>query len=61
VFTVQGEPRIKSPLGKKVIILTVDSRPRDGVGELLAGDPLKFATASPSAFGALNHYLYGKS
>ncbi|QKX63428.1 uncharacterized protein TRUGW13939_10598, partial [Talaromyces rugulosus] len=58
VFTVQGEPRIKSPLGKKAIILTVDSRPRNGVGELLAGDPLKFATASPSAFGALNHYLY---
>jgi hypothetical protein len=48
-------------MGKKIIILTVDSRPRDNVGELLAGDPLKFATASPSAFGALNHYLYGNT
>jgi hypothetical protein len=60
VFTVVGEPRIKSSMGKRVIILTVDSRPRDKVGELLAKDPLKYASTNPSAFGALNHYLYGK-
>lgn len=47
-------------MGKRIIILTVDTRPRNKDGELLAKGPLKFASATASALGALNHYLYGK-
>jgi hypothetical protein len=58
-YHVSEKPRLTTPMGKKVVIITADSRPRNASGEILHEGPLDFATMAESAPGALGHYLYG--
>lgn len=56
-----GEPLWTKPLGKKLCIVDIDTRPLDGKDEILDENPLNWDTTHPLAAGMLNHYMYGKS
>lgn len=57
VFRLQGEPRFKKPLGKKVLILDIDSRPLTGDGQLM-NEELKWKGMRPLSAGMLSHFMY---
>ena len=59
VFTLSQPPLFTKPLGKKLVILDVDSRPLDKEGELLHPGGLKWKGISRLTAGMLSHYLYG--
>lgn len=59
VYRLQGEPRFKEKLGKKVLILDIDSRPLTGDGQLM-NDELKWKGMRPLSAGMLSHYMYGR-
>jgi hypothetical protein len=54
VYRLHGEPRFKQKLGKRVLILDIDSRPLTGPGQLM-DDNLK----RPLSAGMLSHYMFG--
>lgn len=53
-----GEPRYKEKLGKKVLILDIDSRPLKGEGQLM-NETLKWKGMRPLSAGMLSHYMFG--
>lgn len=53
-----GEPRFKQKLGKKVLILDIDSRPLTGEGQLM-NQELKWKGMRPLSAGMLSHYMFG--
>lgn len=59
VYNLSGEPRFTEPLGKKVLILDVDTRPLDKHGQLMADEELQWNSIGPLTAGVLHHYLYG--
>lgn len=60
IHHLPGEAQFKEKLGKRVLILDIDSRPLDGEGQLL--DPnLKWRGMRPLSAGMLSHYMFGKS
>jgi hypothetical protein len=59
IYSVPQTPRFTKPLGKKLLILDVDTRPIDGPGELLNGTLLNVTGAPPSTIGRLSHYIFG--
>ncbi|KAF2022391.1 hypothetical protein BU24DRAFT_430725 [Aaosphaeria arxii CBS 175.79] len=52
-----GEPRFKQKLGKKVLILDIDSRPLTGEGQLMNKD-LKWKGMRALSAGMLSHYMF---
>lgn len=46
------------PLGKRVCILDVDTRPLNTTGDIFSPDPLLYHTMEPRSAGFLSHYLY---
>jgi hypothetical protein len=58
VYRLQGEPRFKQKLGKRVLILDIDSRPLTGPGQLM-DDNLKWKGMRPLSAGMLSHYMFG--
>lgn len=58
VHRLGGEPRFKKKLGKKLLILDVDSRPLDEEGHLMNKE-LKWKTMKPLSAGMLSHHIYG--
>jgi hypothetical protein len=58
VYKLQGEPRFKQKLGKKVLILDIDSRPLTGDGQLM-NEELKWKGMRPLSAGMLSHYMFG--
>ena len=59
VHRLPGEPRFRKKLGKRVLILDVDSRPLTGDGQILNKE-LKWKGARPLSAGMLGHYMYGE-
>lgn len=53
-----GEPRFKERLGKRVLVLDIDSRPLTGDGQLM-NQELKWKGMRPLSAGMLSHYMYG--
>ena len=53
-------PRFTRGLGKRVLILDVDSRPLKDEGQILGDDVLKWKGVRPLAAGMLSHYLFGE-
>lgn len=60
VFRLSKTPQWTKSLGKKMVILDIDSRPLDKEGELLHGGPLKWQSINRLTAGMLSHYLYAK-
>ena len=46
------------PLGKRVCILDVDTRPLDGTGDIFSPEPLLYHSIEPRSAGFLSHYLF---
>jgi hypothetical protein len=58
IYRLSGEPKFKSKLGKKVLILDIDSRPLTEKGQLM--DPqLKWKGMRSLSAGMLGHYMFG--
>lgn len=58
IYRLAGEPKFKSKLGKKVLILDIDSRPLTEKGQLM--DPqLKWKGMRSLSAGMLGHYMFG--
>jgi hypothetical protein len=60
VYHIPGEPRFLQPLGRKLLILDVDTRPFNGRGEVMNGSRIEFNHISPHTAGMLTHYMFGK-
>lgn len=58
VYRLHGEPRYKEKLGKKVLILDIDSRALKGDGQLM-NPQLKWKGMRPLSAGMLSHYMFG--
>jgi hypothetical protein len=58
MYRLHGEPRFKEKLGKKVLILDVDSRPLTSAGQLMNTD-LKWKGMRSLSAGMLSHYMFG--
>jgi hypothetical protein len=58
VHKLQGEPRFKEKLGKRVLILDIDSRPLTGDGQLM-NEELKWKGMRPLSAGMLSHFMFG--
>jgi hypothetical protein len=58
VYRLHGEAKFKQRLGKKVLILDIDSRPLTGEGQLMNPD-LKWKGMRPLSAGMLSHYMFG--
>ncbi|KAF2635785.1 hypothetical protein P280DRAFT_170571 [Massarina eburnea CBS 473.64] len=52
-----GPPRFRSKLGKRVLVIDIDSRPLTGAGQLMNSD-LKWKGMRPLSAGMLSHYIY---
>lgn len=55
-----GTPRFREKLGKKILILDIDSRPLTGEGQLMNKD-LKWKGMRALSAGMLSHYMFGTS
>jgi hypothetical protein len=60
VYQLSEEPKFTQPLGKKLLILDVDTRPFNGEGEIMNKSQIDFDHISPHAAGMLTHYIFGK-
>jgi hypothetical protein len=58
VYHLRKEPKFRNKLGKKVLILDIDSRPLTGNGQLMNPD-LKWKGMRPLSAGMLSHYMFG--
>ena len=58
VYRLHGDPKFKKSLGKKVLILDIDSRPLTGPGQLMNTE-LKWKGMRPLSAGMLSHYMFG--
>jgi hypothetical protein len=58
VHKLRGEPRFKEKLGKRVLILDIDSRPLTGDGQLMNKE-LKWNAMRPLSAGMLSHFMFG--
>lgn len=58
-WQLKDEPLWTKPLGKKLCIVDIDTRPLDGKDEILDENPLNWDSTHPLAAGMLNHYMYG--
>jgi hypothetical protein len=58
VYRLHGEPKFKTGLGPKVLILDIDSRPLTGDGQLMNPD-LKWKGMRPLSAGMLSHFMFG--
>jgi hypothetical protein len=56
----ENPPRFTQSLGKKILVLDVDTRSLDGEGGMLS-ESIQYETMTPHTAGMLNHYLYGMS
>ena len=59
VYHLHGKPRFTQKLGKKVLILDIDSRPLTGEGQLMNKE-LKWKGMRPLSAGMLSHYMFGR-
>lgn len=58
MYHLHGTPKFTQKLGKKVLILDIDSRPLTGEGQLL-NSSLKWKGMRPLSAGMLSHYMFG--
>lgn len=56
-YALSQPPRFTRPLGKKVLLLDVDTRPMNEPGGML-NIPMNYDELTLHAAGILNHYLY---
>jgi hypothetical protein len=59
-FKLPKSPTWTSNFGRSLCILDVDTRPIDGEGDILQGEPLMFSKLRPLSAGMMAHYNYGK-
>jgi hypothetical protein len=57
VYRLSGKPKFTQKLGKKVLILDIDSRPLTGKGQLMNKE-LKWKGMRPLSAGMLSHYMF---
>jgi hypothetical protein len=58
LYKLPSEPKFKQKLGKKVLILDIDSRPLTGPGQLM-DKKLKWKGMRSLSAGMLGHYMFG--
>lgn len=58
VYQLPAEPRFNKPLGKKVLILDIDSRPLNSPGQLMNKGKLEWHNMRPLSAGMLSHYMF---
>jgi hypothetical protein len=58
VYQLPAEPRFNKPLGKKVLILDIDSRPLNSPGQLMNKEKLEWHNMRPLSAGMLSHYMF---
>lgn len=56
-YRLSGEPRFKERLGKRVLVLDIDSRPLTANGQLMNAE-IKWKGVRPLSAGMLSHYTY---
>lgn len=61
VFHLTQEPTYTEPLGKRVLILDVDTRPMTDDGQVFSPGGLSWPNPDPMSAGLLSHYLFGES
>lgn len=59
IYHLHGTPKFTQKLGKKVLILDIDSRPLTGEGQLMNKE-LKWKGMRPLSAGMLSHYMFGR-
>ncbi|KAF2194921.1 hypothetical protein K469DRAFT_383 [Zopfia rhizophila CBS 207.26] len=57
VYRLSGEPRFKEKLGKRVLILDIDSRSLTDEGQIM-NQELKWKGMRPLSAGMLSHYMF---
>ncbi|KAF2114314.1 hypothetical protein BDV96DRAFT_494478 [Lophiotrema nucula] len=57
VYRLPPEPRFRKKLGKRVLIVDIDSRPLTGDGQLMNKE-LKWNAMRPLSSGMLSHYMF---
>ncbi|ORY10082.1 hypothetical protein BCR34DRAFT_486265 [Clohesyomyces aquaticus] len=57
IYRLPGEPRFKKKLGKRVLILDIDSRPLDAAGQIMNKE-LKWKGMRALSAGMLSHYMF---
>ena len=60
VYHLHGQPKFTEKLGKRLLILDIDSRPLTGEGQLMSKE-LKWKSMRPLSAGMLSHYMFGKT
>ena len=61
VYSITGQPEFKKSLGKKLLILDVDTRNMSAKGRMLDEEGVQWPGVQPMTAGILSHYLYCKS
>lgn len=59
-FVIEEEPFFTRSLGKRLLIMDVDSRPLDGPGGIANGSQLNLTDISYNTIGRLDHFMFGK-
>lgn len=57
-YSLPIKPIWTNPLGKKLCIVDIDTRPLNETGQLM-NDEFNWETMEGVSIGMLNHYLYG--
>ena len=58
-YRINGEPTYKVSLGKRLLVVDVDSRPMTGDGQLLSKKGPHWPRLDSMTAGMLSHYLFG--
>ncbi|KAF2755431.1 hypothetical protein EJ05DRAFT_540169 [Pseudovirgaria hyperparasitica] len=58
VHRIPGRPRFKTPLGKRLVILDIDTRPLDEEGELFSSVEWDWKKVHHLSAGMVSHYMY---
>jgi hypothetical protein len=58
-YEIPAEKKWAEPLGKKLLILDVDTRIHTDTGDMMNDNPLFYKNMTGRTGGWMNHYLYG--
>ena len=58
IHRLPSSPRYRHKLGKKVLVLDIDSRPLKGKGQIM-NEALRWKGMRPLSAGMLGHYMFG--
>ena len=60
VYKLPPNPTWTEPLGKRLCIVDIDTRPLNGANEILSTGPFNWTETGVTSAGMMGHYLYGR-